>query len=68
MVSIIVVSHNYGQFLTKCINSILTNNLNYLKEIIIVDDASKDNTSDVLFEEWYAPQIFLCLIPLVYGI
>ena len=47
MVSVIVISHNYGQFLTKCINSILTNNLNYLKEIIIVDDASKDNTSDV---------------------
>ena len=47
MVSVIVISHNYGQFLTKCINSILTNNLNYLKEIIIVDDASRDNTSEV---------------------
>ena len=36
MVSVIVISHNFCQFLTKCINSILTNNLNYLKEIQVI--------------------------------
>ena len=47
MISVIIVSHNYGRFLSKCLTSILSNNVDYLKEIIIVDDSSKDNTFDV---------------------
>lgn len=44
MVSVIIVCHNYGMYLSECIKSILTNKKQYLKEIIIIDDSSSDNT------------------------
>lgn len=47
MVSAIVISHNYGRFLKKCVKSILHNNKNYISEIIIIDDSSSDNTQEV---------------------
>ena len=47
MVSAIVISHNYGRFLKKCVKSILHNNKNYINEIIIIDDSSSDNTQKI---------------------
>ncbi len=47
MVSAIVISHNYGRFLKKCVKSILHNNKNYINEIIIIDDSSSDNTQEI---------------------
>ena len=47
MISIIVICHNYGRFLKKCIKSILLNEKKYIKEILIIDDSSKDNTKEV---------------------
>ncbi len=49
MISIIVICHNYGRFLKKCIKSILLNEKKYIKEILIIDDSSKDNTKEVVF-------------------
>ena len=48
MVSAIVICHNYGRYLNKCVNSILHNDKSYLSEIIIINDASDDNTEEVV--------------------
>ncbi len=48
MISFLVPSHNYGRYLGRCIRSILKNNSKYIKEIIVVNDASTDNTDEVI--------------------
>tara|TARA_Y100000389_G_C17441978_1_gene509174 strand:+ start:335 stop:1015 length:681 start_codon:yes stop_codon:yes gene_type:complete len=48
MISVLVTTHNHGMFLKKCISSILKNDKKYLKEIIIVDDSSIDNTNEII--------------------
>lgn len=47
MISVIIISHNYGRYLQDCIDSVLKNNQNFIKEIIILNDSSNDNTEDV---------------------
>jgi glycosyltransferase involved in cell wall biosynthesis len=47
MVSVIVICHNYGRYLNKCVNSILRNDKSYISEIIIINDYSDDNTEEV---------------------
>ena len=44
MISVVVICHNYGRFLEKCVSSIIKADNKFLKEIIIVDDSSTDNT------------------------
>ena len=44
MISVIVICHNYGRFLEKCVSSIIKADNKFLKEIIIIDDSSTDNT------------------------
>ena len=44
MFSVIVICHNYGRFLEKCVSSIIKADNKFLKEIIIIDDSSTDNT------------------------
>ena len=44
MISIIIVNHNYKKYLKQCLNSVLKNNSSNIKEIIIVDDSSSDNS------------------------
>ena len=41
MISIIVISHNYGKFLNRCVNSILKNDKSFIKEIIIINDSAQ---------------------------
>ena len=48
MVSFLITTHNYGRFLARCIKSILSNNPNYIKEILVVNDSSTDNTDKVM--------------------
>ncbi len=47
MISIIVVCHNYGRFLEKCVKSILSNDRKLIKEILIINDSSEDNTQNI---------------------
>jgi GT2 family glycosyltransferase len=47
-VSILVVSHNSAEFLQCCLDSILANTLHPCFEIIAVDNASSDDSPDIL--------------------
>lgn len=49
LVSVIVPCYNYGQFLTECLNSLLTQSLKNW-ECILVDNGSTDNTNKVCRE------------------
>ena len=51
MISIVVICHNYGRFLRKCLSSIIRADNKFVKEIIIIDDSSTDNTS-IISEEF----------------
>ena len=46
-VSVIVTAHNYGKYLSQCLDSVLNQKYtNY--EMIVVNDGSTDNTSEIL--------------------
>ncbi len=47
MISFIVPCHNYGYNLEKCVKSILSNEKSLIKEILIINDSSTDNTKQV---------------------
>ena len=48
MISFIIPCHNYGMYLEKCIKSILQNNQYLVKEILIINDSSTDNTKKIV--------------------
>lgn len=45
-VAVAIIDHNYGAFLEECIESVLNQTV-LATEIIVVDDASTDNTSEI---------------------
>jgi glycosyltransferase involved in cell wall biosynthesis len=47
LVSVVIATYNMGQYLAQAVDSILQQTWQNL-EIIVVDDGSKDNTSDVM--------------------
>src|SRR5581483_5065364 len=47
LVSVIIASHNFGQYITEAVMSILTQGIDDI-EVIVVDDASTDNTREEL--------------------
>ncbi|MDO8657811.1 MAG: glycosyltransferase family 2 protein, partial [Candidatus Levybacteria bacterium] len=55
--SIIIVNYNAKEFLKKCLISIVKNVKNVLYEIIVVDNNSSDNSSEMVKKEF--PQIKL---------
>ena len=61
MFSIIIPCHNYGKFLFNCINSIDFEN-KYLNEILIVNDNSNDETSEIINSLDKKIKSFLCKI------
>lgn len=48
VVSIIIPSHNYAQYLPAAIDSVLAQTYAGPVEVIVVDDASTDNTADIM--------------------
>ena len=46
--SIIIPAYNCENSVERCINSVLSQNLKYTYEIIVINDGSTDNTKDVL--------------------
>lgn len=53
-VSVIIITYNYGRFISHALESVLSQNISDM-EIIVVDDGSTDNTSQIL--EKYRPRI-----------
>jgi len=55
-VSIIITSYNYSMYLERCLRSCLSQNFSKNDyEVIVVDDASTDNTVDILNKFKYYP-------------
>lgn len=48
LVSFVVPCYNYGRYLGDCLQSIFTQDADYPFEIIAIDDASQDDTQEVL--------------------
>ena len=48
MISIIIPFYNYKKYLNRCLESILNNNTDYAFEILIIDDGSSENISDII--------------------
>jgi len=46
--SIVITSYNYANYITNCIDSCLSQNIDEDFEILIIDDGSSDNTRDIL--------------------
>lgn len=49
-VSVLVYCYNHGEYIKQCIESILAQNTSFEYEIIIHDDASKDNSIQIIEE------------------
>lgn len=47
-VSVFVSCYNHGEFVEQAIESVLNQNTNYKYEIIVCDDASLDNSKDII--------------------
>lgn len=48
LVSIIVVTYNHEAYIQDALNSILMQKVNFSYEIIVANDASKDNTNEII--------------------
>ena len=57
-VSVLCLAYNHEKYIKKCLDSILAQKTNFKYEIIINDDASTDNTANIIkeYEEKY-PEI-----------
>ena len=50
LITVIIINHNYGTYLNKCVSSVLKNDLSNIKEILIIDDSSTDKSLRVITE------------------
>ena len=48
MISVILLAHNYGKYLSECLDSIISNDNSLIGEIIIINDQSVDNTKEIV--------------------
>ena len=48
MVSVVLICHNYGRYIQECLNSIYLNEQDLIKDIVIVNDSSSDNSSEII--------------------
>lgn len=49
-VSVLCLCYNHGKYLTECLDSLVCQKTNFSYEIIIHDDASTDNSQDIIRE------------------
>lgn len=56
LVSFLIPSYNYGRFLSDCLRSIFAQQGGFDFEVIVVDDASTDDTR-VILERWTDPRL-----------
>ena len=47
-VSVLTTAYNHGQYIAKCIESILCQKTNFQFELIVHDDASTDGTTEII--------------------
>ena len=48
-VSVLIPNYNYGRYLEQCIKSVIDSDFDHNKlEILIVDDASRDNSIEII--------------------
>lgn len=48
-ISVVITNYNYGRFLSRCVRSLINQSYNKEEyEIIVIDDASKDNSVEVI--------------------
>jgi len=57
MISVVLITHNYGKYIQNSLNSILNNNQSIIGEIIIVNDSSEDNTEELIKKYLANPKI-----------
>ena len=48
MISIVLICHNYGRYIQQCFDSIYANDQSLIKEIIVINDSSQDNSSIII--------------------
>ena len=49
LVTVLITTHNYGHYISRCLRSLLSQKIDRsLYEIIVVDDASTDNTYQII--------------------
>lgn len=58
MVTIVIVTYNSSEYLVKCLDSIYASNTKSNYEIIIIDNASRDNTYDIV-SPMYPDAVFI---------
>lgn len=49
-ITVCVITYNHNSFIERCVNSILSQELNYPLKILIADDCSTDGTTEKLIE------------------
>lgn len=52
LVSVCVITYNHGKYIRQCLDGILMQKVNFPYEILIHDDASPDDTADIIHEYW----------------
>ena len=52
LVSVCVITYNHGKYIRQCLDRILMQKVNFPYEILIHDDASPDDTADIIREYW----------------
>ena len=61
--SVICIVYNHGQYLRECLEGILRQQTSFTVEVIIHDDASKDNSQEIIREyEKAFPQVFKTIL------
>ena len=50
LVSVNVITYNHGKYVRQCLDGILMQKVNFPYEVLVHDDASPDDTADIIRE------------------